>query len=386
MDSSFLSVRCVCRRLFNLMKDRSLWYRDTLEAHNDLPPKLLLQVMGMSSNMLTHLDTSFCLSVTDEFLACLISKCRRLCHINIAGCSLVTDAAIRLVADAVKNLRTLIINECRLITCGAILDAVTAHKASLQRLEMARCLGMRQDPYKVGYIAEHCANVKYLNICWFSNYSEHAPILDMDVCKYAMLCPFLVSLDLGHTHATDHCLEVVAGCCKNLETLSMAQCFVTDVGLTKIGRGLNKMKSLNLADGQHFGDAGMFTIYRELKALEYLNLTRCFRLTNQCIQNVLIELPALKTLILKQCYKLDDSGLHHLLIRNTSPRLYYLDASSTLITKALIDRIRQARQQLVINYQDCPYTRHVDCSQWGDFDAHAAALSTFGLFEDRHSE
>ena len=84
----------------------------------------------------------------------------------------------------------------------------------------------------------------------------------------------------GNYRVTEKGLKVIAQRLPNLEVLEISETGCTDLALHHIGRGLTKLKRLNLSRCHQISNSGAETIADCLMELEWLHLGECKQLTD----------------------------------------------------------------------------------------------------------
>jgi hypothetical protein len=125
--------------------------------------------------------------------------------------------------------------------------------------------------------------------------------------------------------------------CRNLRTLSLRGCRVSDAALYAIARNCREIEKLDLYRCNHVNDTAMSALLRNLRSLRSLNLSLCARLTDvtivtlvNCCTNLvslnlshnshysdramatLAVLPELQDLDLANCHFLRPTGVVHI--------------------------------------------------------------------------
>ncbi|CAM9154994.1 unnamed protein product, partial [Choristocarpus tenellus] len=137
--------------------------------------------------LLSSLNLSYCLNISDSGMEYLVKSLRKLHHVNLAGCIQLTDAGLLTLVSTCTVIKTLGLAQCKQLT-----DKAMCHLADflwIEELDISYCSRLSDDGIEV--LAMEFVGLLSLSVKWCSHLTERT--IDVLV-RY---CPHLRKLTLG---------------------------------------------------------------------------------------------------------------------------------------------------------------------------------------------
>lgn len=290
-----------------------------LRGSQQVTDRGLLQLTNLRCLEVARLDN--CYSITGKGLL-VFAKSHRLHTLSLSNCRCLTDEAIINISH-LSSIVALSLDGCRCITDIA-LEAISK-LFNIQKLDLSQCDLITDDGL------EQLQNLLYIEE------------LSLGWCR--------LITDGGLDHLT---LQKNRGEC--LQSLSLARCGITDVGVGYLDR-LLALRTLDLNGCSHIGSVALGNALQRLANLETLDVSYCPHIIRSSWQGKidslrsldlgysgvknahlsrLSNLPSLEELNLDSC-PVGDWSLAHFADNNVLPNLKSLDLADTDITdRALV--------------------------------------------------
>ena len=195
----------------------------------------------------------------DEAVLAALSASRTLTELHLARCTGVNSGGLGHLG-ALSSLRTI-----NLVGCGGVTDVAIeqlAARKTLERVHLNECI--RITNRSVAALATCPLIVLTLDNC--------TTLSGEGLAKLAY-CGSLIGLGLSGIPSVDDSVLSKLVSLKHLESLSLANTGVTDVGLSYLPKS-NSITSLILAGCSQISDEGIVAL-GEMKSLKYLGLSQC---------------------------------------------------------------------------------------------------------------
>jgi F-box and leucine-rich repeat protein 2/20 len=326
---------------------------------------------GIDIPLLTFVDFSNCLHLSDNSISSLSQGCPHLKTLILRGCRL-KDAAIEAVSRFCPDLTTLNIDGCIGLTAACL--HYLAHGCShLQDIDLRWMSNMT--PLDLATLAKGCQDLHTVSL------GSHL-VTDNQLIALVTGCPHLLSLvlkvcstitDDGLSAVCSSCLKLQSidlyycslisdrgimslSNCQELRKINLKQCRrVTDYGMAALSSGCRNLQIMNLSDMGGFSAPSVASIAAHCHQLQHLELCRYFHLldssiaqclhletlvlcgsavTDGCLEGLSTGCPALTALNISNCYLLTDGAVAALL--KGSYQLRSLDLSLCDITDACL--------------------------------------------------
>lgn len=254
------------------------------------------------------LNMSLCKEVSDKNLARIASRCKNLETLDLGGCSKISNDGIFHVAIGLKNIKKLNLRSCRNISdvglrhlsgkhiglhdledlglqdCQKVTDEGLQHISSgltkLQNINLSFCVSVTDTglkslarlPTLESLNVRSCDNVSDIGIGFLSEDvgGHHLRHLDASFCA----------------NVSDTAAKHIAAGMTNLQTLSLANCAVSDEGLLKMAKTLKWLESLNIGQCKGVTDKSLEVLAKEMKNLKSIDLYGCSRASEKVIQMI----------------------------------------------------------------------------------------------------
>eukprot|EP00899_Mesostigma_viride_P005740 jgi/Mesvir1/15167/Mv04848-RA.1 len=179
--------------------------------------------------------------VTDVSLTSLAAGCPRMRHLEVARCEHVTDDGISALARRCAGLRHLNVAVTGVTDTGIL--AVARHCAGLGYLNVGKCAQVTDASMEL--LASKCAQLEHLSV-------EQCPLVtDAGICQVAQGCPGIWELTVSGCGVGDAGIRAIAGCCRKLRCLQMAQVgSVKGDTLAAVAQGCPKLEILDVTSSK----------------------------------------------------------------------------------------------------------------------------------------
>lgn len=204
----------------------------SLNAGIETPRKLLLQ----------YLDLTDCASVDDCGLKTIVKNCPLLIFLYMRRCIQITDTGLKYLPKFCIALKELSVSDCINVTDFGLYE-LSKLGQTLRYLSVAKCDQVSDVGLK--YLSRRCYKLRYLNVRGCEAISDDSIII------LARSCPRLRALDIGKCDVSDAGLFALSESCPNLKKLSLKSCdIVTDEGIKYISYYCRGLQQLNIQDCQ----------------------------------------------------------------------------------------------------------------------------------------
>ncbi|XP_033636783.1 F-box/LRR-repeat protein 20-like [Asterias rubens] len=355
LDRAFINLKLSSKRFLTITSDSSLYHLTTLKVPSESPFSfdVLQRVLRVSGKTMLGVDLSGCEDVTDYTLFRVVARCSLLGWLNISGCKQVTNAGLGVIGNNLKCLRRIDISSCPFITCSGVVQLFKMLGKTLTFININDCLGFREDPHKLVSLAFFCTSLRHLSVGWSRDLVKLNPLLDMDLDRLTQGCMHLEYLDISYSHSTNGSMQSIARNCPVLTTLVARQCFLQDIGLEHIGRGLPRLEWLDLTDCWYITDIGLESLANGCPLLRGIILTRCHEVRGTGVVKVAATCLKLETFVLKQCFKIDSHAIE--CIGFCAKKLRYLDVSyNQNVTEDTMKKLIDSNRKLRVVTEGCP--------------------------------
>jgi F-box and leucine-rich repeat protein 7 len=272
------ALNCILRRLVDQSNEKcSQVERVMLSDGCKLGDKGLQMIIRKCPNI-THLQTQFCTSITNQSLIEFVSKCTNLQHLDITGCSQISC----INQNAADGSRKLLLQYVDLTDCASLDDMglrlIVKNCPLLIYFYLRRCIMLTDTSLK--YISKFCIALKELSV------SDCLNVTDFGLYELAKL---------GQT----------------LRYLSVAKCKVSDVGLKYLARRCYKLRYVNCRGCEGVSDESIIVLARSCSRLRSLDIGKT-DVSDAGIIALAESCPNLKKLSLKNCDMLGDEGIRYI--------------------------------------------------------------------------
>ncbi|EGC35301.1 hypothetical protein DICPUDRAFT_78988 [Dictyostelium purpureum] len=265
-----------------------------------------LSSIGYLKN-LSILNISGCVNTTNRIIDVITYNCRQLVQLYMSRLPFVNDSVLPSLLSNLPKLRTLRIDGCtnmtdRSLTGIKFLNRLTLEVFNCSETQMG-CNGLlnivQQSnirelyAWSCDYITDDVLKTMANNRC------KH--IGDKGVRAFIQRAPLLRVLNISSTSVGDETLQTVAGYCKRLKKLFVANCpKISSSGISAIGFQCSELSVLNVSRSHNLNDAGIIDIAR-CRFLKRLLINDCTRISDISIIKVATNCPMLKEISLKGC-------------------------------------------------------------------------------------
>eukprot|EP00899_Mesostigma_viride_P012544 jgi/Mesvir1/21290/Mv21683-RA.1 len=215
-----------------------------------------------------------------------------------------------------------------------------AHCTGLRSLNLAGCVDVGDDLLTA--LAASCRELESLDV-------SYCRVTDAGITEIALHCPGLKKLSArALKHVTDTSIEQVALCCGQLKWLDVATTNVTDAGVSAIAQRCPHLCHLALGQCAAVTDASMLVVAENCATLEELDVSGLLGITDASITAVAERCRQLKSLDLSEFSCVSNQGLEA--VAEHCPQLEYLDVFNLDIRRSVMWKIAR----------NCPRLRHLN--------------------------
>jgi hypothetical protein len=189
---------------------------------------------------------------SDESVAFLAKKCRKLRSVCLHECELVTDEAIRAIANSCPDLEKLDLGG---------LSRIDEYGTSFSG-------NITDESFLI--VGQKCSKLVYISI-------THNIVTDIGIAALARGCPQLGSFSAHHcpSISTAGITDLSHGC-KELRTIDLRDCErITDDSLFRIAEGCPELKIFTLSGSEAVTNAGISYIAGGCEKLSYITICEC---------------------------------------------------------------------------------------------------------------
>ncbi|XP_012555327.2 F-box/LRR-repeat protein 7 isoform X1 [Hydra vulgaris] len=354
--SDILNMSCVCKQLYRIGMDDSLWKVIRIKRHcymTDLTlskiakrhPEVLsiTQCNGkrLTEDGLKHLFLVVSDSLKDfsisgcsggvlnseAVLLHLASHCKNIEILDISW-SNVTNIGITAICLNLPRIVCLLLNGCQGITNDSIVQIAEKYSESLKTLEIFGCFNV--SPQTINKLIEKCFHIRKLNLgqCHkvtnnsISLIAKHLKKLqsldirgcmqvrDNSLCELIENCHELTSLVVANcpaiTDITLYSLSNHSSIIKNLDACGCGK--ITDKGVRSLVKGCTKLQSLDLSSTKVTGRSVISISTFCSNTLQSLRLSFCNALTDASLYALVSKCQKLRTLHLYGCKTVRNLG------------------------------------------------------------------------------
>jgi F-box/leucine-rich repeat protein 14 len=292
-----LSIKKSLRRLLHSVP--MLTYVDLSGCYNLTENVMEIAIQRELPN-LNSLDLGLCKDVGDGTLGRIGTYCNNLRHLSLEGNTKITNAGLLLLAWGAKELVSLNLKSCRNITDHGInVMAVNADGSPLgSKLEFLGLQDCKLTDKSLAYISRGMPQLKRINLSTISGITDTGLkyLAEMPGLEEVNLrnCDNVTDLGLAYlsddtkrpstlrvldlsfcSSVTDAGLAHVAKGLKSLEKLSISSCLVGDTGLLSLGRGLTRLRTLDLGQCNNISEDGLAQMAAKAKSLRSVDVYGC---------------------------------------------------------------------------------------------------------------
>ncbi|PIK40287.1 putative F-box/LRR-repeat protein 14-like [Apostichopus japonicus] len=359
----------VCRAWRDTLYHRSIWRGVEAKLHLKRSPNT-----SMFYSLVTRGITKVQILSLRRGLSSILLSMPNIESLNLSGCYNLTDAGLsHAFSRQVTTLTVLNLSLCKQITDKSLRRIAHCFR-SLESLDLAGCSSISNMGIMV--IEQYLQKLKHLNLRSCRLISDDGISCLAGVFKTISRPPGtrnLKSLILQDCQISDTSLSSIAKGLPNLETLNLSFCCqISDTGMISLSN-MSSLKDLNLRScdhisdlgiahlaekGSHFrvldvsfcdriGDGALGHIAQGMDDLDSLSLSSC-HITDEGLERLVRNLKGLTTLNIGQCVRLTDRGLT--LIAENLRKLKCIDLyGCTKITTLGLERIMQLPNLTVLN-------------------------------------
>jgi hypothetical protein len=258
---------------------------------------------------LSHLDLSYCATVSDYGIASLANGCPALSSINVSHLLRISDES--LIALFKRSLHRVVINGCDGVGSESL---IALCNSNLQHLSCAVCPKAISDEVVDRMI---CSKLKYLD---FSGAHRLSPVFVKRLCT---LSKHLRHVDLQQCDVTDEAVTSLALLCSTLThlNLSYSKSDISDVALKFLANMCGGLMFLAIS-GSQIGDECLASFSSCCSDLRILHVACCLCLSEFCFSNLLF--PKVVELSVSHC-RFNDDAINNLI--RSCPKVSILYAS-----------------------------------------------------------
>jgi len=272
----------------------------------------VMVTIASNCRLIEELDVSFN-DFTDIALKAVGHHLIRLRQLDLKHCKGITGAGIAAVAAGCKSLQTLHLG---LVDCGDE-GIIALGKYSSQLEELYLDYGWdkwgRLSCRSLGAMARGCRKLRVLSLRGSKQVNDEV----LQGLVYG--CPSLAFLDLhACENVGDTGLRAVIRGCKQLKDLVLSGTKVGSVSAAPFKGGLGELRTLRLS-GDHVTDAVLQSIAGSCKKLSELHLANCTQISDKGVEDLLKGCLQLKGFTAKACPLLTGAGFS-----STAPSLEWL--------------------------------------------------------------
>ncbi|KAI8493610.1 hypothetical protein Bbelb_285310 [Branchiostoma belcheri] len=217
------------------------------------------------------------------------------------GTEMVSNNSMTPLDSANRNLRKLSLTwkDIR----DETVEFIGQHAKDLRYLSMIDC--DRTSPFSLACLAQNCNKLEYLDVKGMSFIGDAGLIplvvnnrqlqtLTLAECNITDRALHKISGCLGEGEITDSGLSGVVGACVNLQQLSLRQCLSTAHTLVRLGENCRQLRSLMMSGVEGMSDGVLVSMVETLGLLEELDVSWNLGLTDVSICRVLVCCPRLR--------------------------------------------------------------------------------------------
>lgn len=265
-----------------------------------------LAVLGRYCPLLTSIDLSMAINITDEGIEALTKSLPKLSSINLKMCNQLQNGILASLVRNCENLKTIHLSNGSGFTDESLIS-LFARFRFLEKVDLNCCTIANRNITNavVNAISQHCRGIQELELsCW--------PLTDEVVTTLTQSCTKLRVLNLMQcVLITDKSIRAISQNCPNLTGLNIMDC----MSLTDISSLKGHIKHLTLRNCQNITDASVIAFSKNCKELENIDITLCSKLTDASIVALCDNCPNLKTIEMQWCVSFTDISIRALLKR-----------------------------------------------------------------------
>lgn len=265
---------------------------------------------GVTSGAVTHIarccpllesiDLSGCVHIQDAAIHELARGCKRLTDVNLTGCTKISSETMRGFYQQCDNIENLSMASCTQVT-DPVFEMLGAR---LMNLDLSDCNQITDNA--VLHIAEKGDRLETLKL-------SGKGITDKSVQSVAASSPHLIEIDLrGCDQITDMAVHTLAGGCKQLKKLFLANCrslTARAFAPALLPSKLLVLQQLDLSQCTQVNDEALSFISESCPALHMLSVAGCEAISDLGITKVAEGCRALHNLVLDRCPSVSDKGV-----------------------------------------------------------------------------
>jgi hypothetical protein len=250
-----------------------------------------------------------------QFARTIVSNLRWLTKLDLSN-SAIGDESLLALAQACPDLTCLNVGGCVAIT------TVPGQFGKLERLDVSET---RIGDEGMAELAQLLPTLRHLSI-------SNTVVGDDGLTRVLSAHNQLRSLDIGYTDVTGEVVALIPSRCPCLESLNISGCNVTNDTLDRFARDATKLVSLCAMHLPHPLSTALVTIAGCCVNLQTLSLSNCDCLYEYALQMVRKLAFQLKHFLVSQCFWFDNHMLRALLPEPAQSRLEHLEILGTNVT------------------------------------------------------
>lgn len=305
-----LTLATVCRRFEKLIWDPALWKIIALkgEVSGDKALNCILRrLVDQSNDKCSQVERVMLgdgCKLTDKGLQLIIRKCPNITHLQTQFCTSISNQSLVEFVSKSTNLQHLDITGCSQISCINISTTDGSRKLLLQYIDLTDCASL--DDMGLRLIVKNCPLLIYF-------YLRRCVMLTDSSLKYiSKFCIALKELSASDClNVTDFGLYELAKLGQTLRYLSVAKCKVSDVGLKYLARRCYKLRYVNCRGCEGVSDESIIVLARSCSRLRSLDIGKT-DVSDGGIIALAESCPNLKKLSLKNCDLISDEGIRYI--------------------------------------------------------------------------
>lgn len=194
---------------------------------------------GSRKLLLQYVDLTDCASLDDNGLKLIVKNCPLLIYFYLRRCIMLTDTSLKYISKFCIALKELSVSDCLNVTDFGLYELAKLGQ-TLRYLSVAKC---KVSDVGLKYLARRCYKLRYVNC------RGCEAVSDESITVLARSCSRLRSLDIGKTDVSDAGIIALAESCPNLKKLSLKNCdMISDEGLRYVSYYCRGLQLLNIQD------------------------------------------------------------------------------------------------------------------------------------------
>ena len=305
--------------------------------------------ISMFGSQLVELDLSSSLTLNDNSLRIISSKCQNIKSLYLKSCEELSDVGVALLSN-LGNLECLDLSNLK-ITDDSI-SSIALHCLKLAKLLLCNCRNVTDHSMK--YLADNLLGLKQLDLCFCHKVTDQGFSLIASHCKELEVigledlivsdnsvtllasCPNLRVLNFAYCKMiSDYSLYKLAESCLNIEVIDLSYCAGITISavqsaiskwenlyslsvrgndlLTSQAISHPRLRNLDISWCKYLTDDALILSSRNCPVLSSLDLTWCIKLTDKSVKNISTICPSLREIKLRGCTSVSFSAIKYLI-------------------------------------------------------------------------